>query len=88
MRFHKSGILLMLLVLVFLFAGCGSARQARETALQNWLTTAKRPIQVVKHSPYQHFAATRGIHYYTLTDRDGNVFLAERVRFELPAVIE
>lgn len=78
----------MLVVCVFLLAACGSTRQARETAQQNWITTAKRPIQVVKQSPYQHFAAGRGIHYYTLTDRDGKVFLAKRVRFELPALIE
>lgn len=88
MRQLKFSLLVLGLFIMLLGGACGSARTARETALQEWLATAKKPVKVVKHSTYQHVLASRGSHYYTLVDSDGKVFLAKRVRFELPEVIE
>ena len=57
-------------------------------ALQEWLADAKKPVKVTKHNATWHVSATRGSHYYTLIDREGNVYVAKNVRFELPEVIE
>ena len=78
----------VLFAFVFLLGSCGSAHKAQETATQEWLSKAIRPVKAIKHNPNQHFTATRGGHYYTLIDSDGKVFLAKNVRFELPGVIE
>jgi hypothetical protein len=88
MRYKKKSLFPVLFIFVFLLSACASGRETREAAMQEWLSTAKRPVQVTKHNPYQHFTATRGSHYYTLVDSDGKVFLAKNVRFELPKVIE
>lgn len=88
MRQLKLSSLGVGLFIVLFGAACGSARTAREAALQEWLASAKKPVKVVKHNPYQHVFASRGSHYYTLVDSNGKVFLAKKVRFELPEVIE
>jgi hypothetical protein len=88
MRYKKKILFPILFTFVSLLGACVSGREARETATQEWLSTAKRPVEVIKHNANQHFTATRGSHYYTLIDGDGKVFLAKNVRFELPEVIE
>lgn len=88
MHYNKIFILPILLFFVLLLSACAGGHKAREAAMQEWLSTAKRPVKVTKHNPYQHMKATRGSHYYTLVDSDGKVFLAKNVRFELPDVIE
>lgn len=88
MHHKKKFVFSALFIFAFLFGACGIGRKARETAAQEWLSSAKRPVKVTKHNPYKHLTATRGSHYYTLIDRDGKVFLAKNVRFELPEVIE
>ena len=85
---NKKKNVLPALISFLLLVSCASARNAREAAMQEWLSKAKRPVKVTKHNPYQHLTATRGSHYYTLIDREGNVFIARNVRFELPEVIE
>jgi len=88
MRYKKKFLFPVLFTFVFLLGACISGRKVRETATQEWLSTAKRPVKAIKHNTNQHFTATRGSHYYTLIDSDGKVFLAKNVRFELPGVIE
>ncbi len=79
---------LLILVVSGLFTACMAGHQAREQKLQAWLLSANRPVKVIKHPTNNHFSATRGSHFYTLTDSKGQVFLAKNVRFELPEVIE
>lgn len=88
MGYKRKFLFPILFTFVVLLGACASGYKARETAVQEWLSTAKRPVKVTKHNPYQHITATRGNHYYTLIDSDGKVFLAKNVRFELPKVIE
>lgn len=88
MRYTKKYSLPVSLLFAFLLGACASGHKARETALQEWLTTAKRPVKVTKHNPYRHFTATRGSYYYTLIDSEGKLYLAKNVRFDLPEVIE
>jgi len=88
MRNKKKYSLLVLVAFAFLLGACASGYKSRETALQEWLTTAKRPVKVTKHHPYRHFSATRGSYYYTLIDSEGKIYLAKNVRFDLPEVIE
>jgi hypothetical protein len=88
MGYQKKLLFPVLCTFVLLLSACAGGHKAREAAMQEWLSTAKRPVKVSKHNPYQHMKATRGSHYYTLVDSDGKVFLAKNVRFELPDVIE
>jgi hypothetical protein len=88
MRCHKNLLFPVLLAFVFLFSACAIGRNDREAAVQEWLLTAERPVQVTKHCPYDHITSTRWSHFYTLVDSEGRVFLARNVRFELPDVIE
>jgi hypothetical protein len=88
MRTRNKNVFPIMLAVVFLLSACASGYKARETATQEWLSTAKRPVKVTKHNAHQHITATRGSHFYTLIDSDGKVFLAKNVRFELPEVIE
>lgn len=88
MHYKKKFVFSVLFIFAFLLGACVSGRKARETATQEWLSTAKRPIKVTKHNPYQHLSATRGNYYYTFIDSDGKVFLAKNVGFEFPEVIE
>lgn len=78
----------MFLVLVLALGSCSPSRIAREEEAAQWIQKAAKPIKVVAHNTNDHFMATRGSHYYTLIDHNGNVYLAQRVRFNLPQVIE
>lgn len=88
MRTYINLSLLSVLLLSFSLSACMTGHKIRETALQEWLSQAKRPIKVTKHNSYQNFSATRDSRYYTLIDGNGKVYLAENVRYELPDVIE
>ena len=88
MHHKKKFVLPAWLAFMFLLGACAGGHKAREAAMQEWLSTARRPVKVSKHNPYQHMKATRGSHYYTLIDSEGKVYLAKNVRFELPEVIE
>lgn len=88
MRNNTPYPLLLALFFLFSLSACMTGHKAREAKLQEWLAGASRPVKVTKHDPYQHVSATQGSHYYTLIDSKGKVYLAQNVRFELPAVIE
>jgi hypothetical protein len=75
-------------MLLVLASACSIGRVRREQLTQEWIATAQKPIQVIQHSSWDHFAATSGNHYYTLIDKSGKIHLAKGVRFQLPAVIE
>lgn len=82
-------ILLPAVVSTMLYvSSCTSARASRENAVQDWIQTAQRPIQVQEHSNLDFLSTTRGHTCYTLIDQNGKVFFAKNVRFKLPSVIE
>jgi len=78
----------LLIVLISSFSNCWVGRPARERDTQEWIQLAIRPIKVTQHNPRDNFASVQGNHYYTLIDKNGNVYLANGVRFVLPTVIE
>jgi hypothetical protein len=79
--------LLILLGGALLLTSCIPTQKtvAREAALNDWLTDAEKPVQVIN----QRFEArcAPGYNCYTLIDKAGRTYYAQNVRMELPATI-
>ena len=71
----------LLILLMSSFANCWVGRPARERNTQEWIKLATRPINVTRHNHMDNFASVQGNHFYTLVDKNGNVYLLHYIYY-------